>query len=137
MVDLYNRLPRLFEDRTSWSPCKDLAFPKTIRLTVRIVDENSNRRRPFITKSQQRAFGGQVFLKSVSAREKLLQEAVSPLLQSLLFSETSINLTRVNIALTNFQDTVSSPARIPTTESAIPNASSKRRRIDDFFAIKR
>jgi hypothetical protein len=35
--DLYRRLPRLFDDRTAWSTHPELAYPTTIRLTVRLV----------------------------------------------------------------------------------------------------
>lgn len=139
MADLYKRLPRLFEDRINWSTQKDVAYPKTIRLTVRVVDEHKKRRghRPFVTKSRQQAFDGRAFLKSTLDREKQLQEAVSPLLRSLLFSYTTMNLTRVNIALTNFQDIVVSPASISKKKSKTCSKSSmKRRRIDDFFATK-
>ena len=47
---LFDRLPRLLKDRTSWSKRPDSAYPLTIRLTVRVVDEclRSAKRRPFV-----------------------------------------------------------------------------------------
>jgi nucleotidyltransferase/DNA polymerase involved in DNA repair len=162
MRDLYQRLPRLFADRTAWSTHPELAYPKTIRLTVRVVDhysavtkKNKHRQRTSssststtTTNSMQQPFNGRDFLKSApEQRAKLLQDAVTPLLHSLLFqTKTVMDVTRVNIALTNFQDVVGSPQRpskaqgsgsqyaTTRTQGSGTQGSVKRKRIDDFFA---
>jgi nucleotidyltransferase/DNA polymerase involved in DNA repair len=161
MRDLYQRLPRLLADRTAWSTHPELAYPKTIRLTVRVVDHYSavtkkngqHRQRTSsssstsTTNSMQQPFNGRGFLKSApEQRAKLLQDAVTPLLHSLLFqTKTVLDVTRVNIALTNFQDVVGSPQRpskaqgsgsqyaTTRTQGSGTQGSVKRKRIDDFF----
>jgi hypothetical protein len=85
----------------------------------------------------QQSFHGQTFLKCASTpeREQLLRRAVTPLLHSLLFSHREANkktasnfdLTRVNIALTNFQDVVvfgsSSPSPRRRSQQQQPKSS--------------
>jgi hypothetical protein len=144
--DLYRRLPRLFDDRTAWSTHPESAYPTTIRLTVRLVvaktvvePHNSQRScRTTTTKTMQQPFNGQTFLKCASApeREQLLRRAVTPLLHSLLFSHreankktasTNFDVTRINIALTNFQDVVvlgsSSPSPRRRSQQQQPKSS--------------
>ena len=127
--ELYYRLPRLLKHRTEWSTEKEKSFPTCIRLTVRSVDPeqngNKNQRRPVSTKSKQTYIDGQVLLKNVDAVEKqasVLRQAIRPLLNSLVFaaSQGCINITRINVALTGFQD-VAAPSptkRIANTVSS-------------------
>ena len=108
---LLERLPRLLKDRTSWSRCPSKAFPLTLRLTARVVDESlrNTRRRPFVTRSIQCRFDGQRLLKiqALARQSEIIKLAVTPLVRQLLGSRTAndIDVTRLNIALTNFQDT--------------------------------
>jgi hypothetical protein len=111
--DLYIRLPRLFKNRTEWSTDKQNAYPTTIRLTVRSVAQSasvSTSKRPFEARSQQSSFDGRALLmnqSSVHQQRNLLRSAISPLLNSLVFSSSSsggIDVTKINIALCNFQD---------------------------------
>ena len=107
---LFDRLPRLLKDRTSWSKRPDSAYPLTIRLTVRVVDEclRSAKRRPFVTRSAQCRFDGQRLLqtKELTTQGDMIKLAVTPLVRQLLGSSSSkdIDVTRLNIAVTNFQD---------------------------------
>ena len=119
MNDLYRRLPRLFHNRTEWSTDKTKAYPTSIRLTVRSIakefkGDQQQRRRPFSTQSKQMPFDGKQLLNLDAADEKqaivLLRKSVAPLLNALVFSNTNeIDITRINVALTGFQDVASSP----------------------------
>jgi hypothetical protein len=115
MEDLYRRLPRLLKSRTEWSSDSKRAYPTTIRLTVRSVVERAEgdiRRRPFETRSQQMLFDGRTLInEKVNGQEAaaLLRQFVTPLLQSLLLSSGDINVTKLNVGLTNFQDIPVSP----------------------------
>jgi hypothetical protein len=110
--ELFDRLPRLLDERRASS--KDQwhnAYPTTIRLTIRVVDESlklsKTRRRPFITTSKQSPFQGKTLLSMASTKQRnaLLQTAVEPLLNQLLLDVgKSLDVTRVNLATTNFMD---------------------------------
>lgn len=121
LEDLYVRLPRLLKDRQSWSkhPCK--AYPTTLRLTARVLDRNllleqqlsgskKRRRRPFVTRSKQIPFtrGRELVEETDDDRQKaIVKSTVRPLVQSLVLDAIKpgdLNLTRINIAVTNFQD---------------------------------
>lgn len=108
MADLFTRLPRLLDQRQSCSHCAERAFPNTIRVTARVVDKNVQKRRPFATKSKQCGFDGKRLMQvsEASKRSEQLRIAVAPLLESLLFrsAESEINVTRLNVAMTNFSD---------------------------------
>ena len=156
------RLPSLIRDRAAWSSNPKLAYPTNIRLTVRLVDTKiSHRRRPFATTSKQCKINGRLLLEANedSKQSMLLKEWAAPLLKDLIVS-TGIDLTRMNLAVTNFVDldTHQSPLTMAGTsgdsnkrktqssmvsQSASP--SSKRQgvakkmtttRIDHFFAKK-
>jgi hypothetical protein len=104
------RLPRLLRDRKSWSGCPDNAFPVTIRLTVRLVDSNlqNKERRPFVTRSKQKPLDGQdlFMLTDLLKQADFLKQSISPLVSQLLVNAggTNFNVTRLNLAVTNFQD---------------------------------
>lgn len=114
--ELLVRLPRLLDERRASSHNPNMAYPTTIRVTARVVDpkllpshKRRRRRRPFVTNSRQCRFDGKKYLglKSSEARRSLLKQAVTPFVVALvLHNETvpAINLTRINIAVTNFQD---------------------------------
>jgi DNA polymerase iota len=116
MEDLYERLPRLLDDRALWSTAPTKAYPTTIRLTVRSVvrgsllaqqQETHTKRRPFATHSKQMTIDGRaiVELKDTVGRSHLLRQLFVPLLPALLQQTGSkIDVTRINIAVTNFQD---------------------------------
>jgi hypothetical protein len=110
LEDLFVRLPRLLQDRTSWSLDPDHAFPTTIRFTIRMVDPSllhKRRRRPYVTRSKQSPFNGKAFLKQDKNEEQqsvTLKRCITPLLRQLLSDAMDINVTRMNIAVTNFQD---------------------------------
>jgi hypothetical protein len=134
--DLFLRLPRLLEDRMSWALDPDRAFPTTIRLTVRMVDPRLlHKRRPFVTRSKQASVDGKALIqeKDQQNRSLLLKRHVTPLLRQLLApSETKdINVTRLNIAVTNFQDVV---RQTPETLSgqALLSASMQPKRLNPY-----
>jgi len=108
LEDLYRRLPLLLQDRTSWATDPEKAYPTTIRLTIRMVDQQlalRKKRRPYVTKSKQASIDGKrSFLQEsmIERQSQRIQQYVKPLLQQLL--PTVINVTRINIAVTNFQD---------------------------------
>ena len=113
MEDLYRRLPLLLKDRIDWSDNPALAYPTLIRLTARSSFASSGgnqyHNRRFTTRSQQAKIDGQSLCNTkLSSTEKStwLRQKVSPLLQSLLFNSGELNVTRINICLSNFQDTL-------------------------------
>jgi len=128
MEDLYKRLPRLLRERATWSDAPGRAYPSTLRLTVRSVVRGEelhatlkrSRRRPFVTRSKQVPFDGQEVLQG-KAREDKLRRLVEPLLRSLVLSSNDINVTRLSIAVADFQDT--SPARSKMQVARIPSES--------------
>lgn len=171
MCDLYVRLPRLLRERTLWSPCPEKAFPHTIRLTARFgVDDDADavrgggRRRHTVTKSKQSPIteGNKLLELDTEQTADLLRRLLLPLLQALVFRNQPFNVTRLNVALANFQD-VSLPEAHPSVNlvatgsplnvdsslprssndhfvegrnKSIPEPSWKRRRIDQFFVSK-
>ena len=130
---LFERLPRLLKDRTSWSRCPSKAFPLTLRLTARVVDESlrSTKRRPFVTRSIQCRFDGQRLLKiqELARQSEMIKHAVTPLVRQLLGSRTAndLDVTRLNIAVTNFQDTPDSTNVGGTKSSAFVRNGSQGR----------
>lgn len=108
LEELYQRLPLLLQDRVSWATDPQSAYPVTIRLTIRMVDPQlalTKRRRPYITKSKQTSIDGQRYLiheNDIQTHANVIRQHVKPLLQQLLPS--TIDITRINIAVTNFQD---------------------------------
>lgn len=108
MEQLYRRLPRLLLERQEWSISPRLAYPTKVRLTLRTVDEQLvlTRRRPFVTRSKQRLFDGKAFarINDTNQRASFLRKALVPLLQAFGLKSDQINVTRVNIAVTDFQD---------------------------------
>ena len=133
--DLYHRLPRLLKNRTEWSSEKQKAFPTSIRLTVRSVEpegKGDQRRRPTSTKSKQTCIDGKVLLRNQDSVEKqgdFLRQSIVPLLNSLVFASSGdIDITRINVALTGFQDVAaaSSPKAIETRLSPTHHRLSQR-----------
>ena len=109
--DLYHRLPMLLKDRKEWSEHPSLAYPTVIRVTARSSFDpigKGRRDRSFVTRSQQSKFeGGRTICNgglTESETAAVLRQHVTPLLQSLLFTSRTINVTRLNICVTNFQD---------------------------------
>jgi hypothetical protein len=129
MEDLYERLPRLLKERAQWSHAPVKAYPTTIRLTVRSVIKagssmnqlaslQKTRRRPFVTHSKQMAVDGQALmaLEDVNGKRNFLRRIVAPLMRTLLPSAEEINVTRINVATTNFQDVL---LVVPTPHSTV------------------
>ncbi|CAB9512816.1 DNA polymerase IV [Seminavis robusta] len=116
LEELYVRLPCLLKDRREWSQQPHKAYPTTLKLTARVVDRKlllqqpNRRRRPFVTRSKQVPFRGQELMQETNPdRQKMLvQNAVQPLVQSLVLNHSTnngdLNVTRLNIAVTKFQD---------------------------------
>jgi impB/mucB/samB family C-terminal domain len=109
--DLYRRLPLLLHDRKEWSEYPSLAYPTVIRVTARSSFDliaKGRRDRSFTTRSQQSKFeGGRAICNdglNASDAAAILRQSVTPLLHSLLFTSQVINVTRLNICVTNFQD---------------------------------
>mmetsp|Transcript_9068 Transcript_9068/g.13242 ORF Transcript_9068/g.13242 Transcript_9068/m.13242 type:complete len:329 (-) Transcript_9068:256-1242(-) len=112
---LFVRLPKLLDERKLSSHAPQLAYPTTIRLSVRVVDpslvkkneEANTRRRPFLTVSKQFPFDGKRLLNSnnAHARSNFLQSLILPPLDTLLYRwRHCINVTKINVAVTNFAD---------------------------------
>ena len=126
---LYPRLSLLLDDRRRQSTSvsasvsldrSDASYPTTIRLTARLVDPgliaekvnegDGRRRRPYRTTSRQCEFAaGKRLMLTVDPKErsKILREAVLKLAGKVLPQEdgaraTSLDVTRLSIAVTNF-----------------------------------
>lgn len=107
MEDLYERLPRLLNDRAKWSNNSMNAYPTTVRLTVRFAldSKRPNGSSTTILKSQQTRCSGQALLNAqYQTQVALLRSMVQPLLDSLVLTLASYNISRINVALTNFRD---------------------------------
>lgn len=110
MDELYDRFPRLLNDRTKWSSDPNNAYPTTVRLTVRFVLDGDPRgltagSTRTVLKSQQSRCNGQALLDSRSdAQVSLIRSMVHPLLKSLVLSLEKFNISRINVAFTNFCD---------------------------------
>lgn len=121
--DLFVRLPQLLQDRSDSSEDPSKSFPTTLRLTARTVDYNlSHKRRPYTTHSKQTKIRGKALLeaKSVTEQAALLKEWIKPLAQQLLLTpgrQEDIDVTRLNIAATNFQDGTRSSSLFHTPTS--------------------
>jgi hypothetical protein len=116
--ELFVRLPRLLKDRKSWSPLPQSAYPRTIRLSLRMVDASlrNRKRRPFQTTSKQAPFDGNSLMREQDLHKQsdLLKRSVFPLVHQLVEAHhgEEIDVTRINIAVTNFQDIPAPPAGI-------------------------
>jgi hypothetical protein len=116
LQDLFQRLPRLLDDRRANSECPDQSYPTTIRLTAGIVDKQllHTKKRPFVTRSKQCTFSAGKALMAetgnVTKRIELIRKAVTPLVESLVLNDGNINVVRINIAVTGFQDLQESPS---------------------------
>ena len=125
--DVCRRLPELLRERVAISNNPSLAYPSTLRLTVRLViDPNSSdskralqgRRRPFETFSCQTIFPGQKLLvMEDSEKPNFLFDKMSPMLRTLVLDKPVFDVTRLNLGVANFHDletgsgTVASPAK--------------------------
>lgn len=121
--DLCWRLPRLLDDRRINSHSPDQAYPTTIRVTAGVVDGRlaTTKRRPFVTKSKQCNFAsvGKALMATSDEveRSEILHEASRPLINGLLCNGGEIDVVRLNIAVTGFQD-LAAPAESPSTASS-------------------
>lgn len=112
--DVCRRLPELLRERINISNQPSLAYPSTLRLTVRLVIEPSQkdlkgtqrgRRRPFETSSRQSTFPGKKLLETEdSEKPKCLFQHMSAMLRTLVLDKPAFDVTRLNLAVTNFND---------------------------------
>jgi hypothetical protein len=107
MEDLYQRLPLLLLDRASWAKEPKMSYPSKIRLTARFLDPqiSTGKRRPSKVTSRQSPFDGQRYLvheTDLRIQSESIKKHIQPLLRELL--PTKIDVTRINIAVTDFQD---------------------------------
>jgi hypothetical protein len=106
--EFFRRLPRLLDERQSISLDPASAFPTTLRLTARVVDKalQASKRRPFTTRSKQVPFDGKTYManKEQKRRHAMMQKILDPMIRGLVFDQGAINVTRINLAVTNFQD---------------------------------
>jgi impB/mucB/samB family C-terminal domain len=122
MEDLYRRLPLLLKDRMEWSDHPSLAYPTVIRITARSsIDKigSGRKNRKFITRSTQCKFDGKLLcnnLLNANETTTLLRRSVTPLLRSLLFTSSDINVTRLNICVSNFQDIDVVASHVPVAQ---------------------
>jgi hypothetical protein len=105
------RLSQLLSDRIAYSPNPKLAYPSTLRLTVRLIDPSlSHLRRPYVTRSKQVAIQGKMLMSAAAeagSEAVLLKQWVAPLVKNLLVDHrdaTDLDITRINLAVTNFAD---------------------------------
>lgn len=111
---LYARLPRLVKNRNQWSTKHpERAFPTSLRLVVRFVVPRSHpsiavrgRSRPFVTTGKQCRFDGKTFVKlgNTELQADFIRRHIEPLAKMLIYAQGKFDVTRVNIALSNFQD---------------------------------
>lgn len=124
--DLCFRLPRLLLDRQGNSDSPTRAYPITLRLTAAVVDpqlvRSKKKRRPFVTRSKQCNFscGKALIAEETDEAEKseVVHKAVAPLVNALVLNDGDINVVRLNIAVTGFQDLES--ALSPSSTAASP-----------------
>mmetsp|Transcript_32120 Transcript_32120/g.96247 ORF Transcript_32120/g.96247 Transcript_32120/m.96247 type:complete len:356 (+) Transcript_32120:1304-2371(+) len=106
--DLFVRLSKLLDERKLNSVLPNHAYPRSLRVSVRLVDKSLKVKRPFVSSSKQCSFNGNSLLRmnDRDQRVKFLWKVVSPLLGSLLPEGASqpVDLTKLNIAATNFGD---------------------------------
>ena len=132
---LCGRLVHLLKERKINASDPELAYPETLRLTIRFVDRSVEKgRRPFRTISKQITISyGKKLVgddsscgdNDISARN-ILSQVLNPMLDILLHkSKQDINLTRMNIAATNFVDI--------TSRETSNGANSKQHKVSDFF----
>lgn len=121
LQELTMRLPRLLLERRTNSSTPSLSYPTILRLTAAVVDKSIQKRRPFVTRSKQCSFpSGKALMEETeeTSQSEILLKAATPLVKNLLLKNTSdINLVRLNIAVTGFQDleSTSSPSTSTTT----------------------
>jgi len=115
LEDLLVRLLKLLDERMWTSDRPELAFPTTFRVTIRNRVENENKQgRNNMTISKQCPLNGKKLLSIEDSTQKikLLRHATGALLKALFppemssFSKTrdKINVTKINLAATNFAD---------------------------------
>lgn len=125
--DVCRRLPDLLDERASISRNPSMAYATTIRLTVRLVVKDMSesemasrgrRRRPFQTFSKQSSFQGKSMLTlKEDEKPSFLFQNILPLLQSLVLGNSSMDVTRLNLAVTNFCDLDCQTAMTSSTRS--------------------
>ena len=133
---LSHRLPRILKDRISWSSTPELAYPRTIRLTVRkvVCKAPSGRSRPFVTNSKQSPVDGKALLKlqdDHKAQGTFLKPIILSLFNSLMEDPTKFDITRFNVAVCNFHD-LGQNARV-SPSNKICASPSRNDRIDNHF----
>lgn len=83
----------------------EMRSPQTSKWETNSRSNQRDRRRSHVTKSKQAHIDGQRLLSLTLEEQALcLRRATSPLLQELVVSNTPVNITRLNIALTDFAD---------------------------------
>ena len=114
--DLFRRLPRLLDDRCDSSQ----SFPNTIRLTATVVDRSIQKKRPFVTRSKQCSFDGKRLMmeRDSTNKSEQLRKAVTPLVNYLVFGDVEINVVRLNVAVTDFQDLLESSSSLTSPWAA-------------------
>ena len=133
--ELCTRLPPLVMDRVAWSKTPEMAYPTTLRLTMREINPLATQRSSrSITRSKQVGVstqwgkilsGSSPTALSNTEREakatQMLQQLAIPLLRHLLSqrdNSTSLNITRMNLALANFQDAVVQDMSHPSSSAS-------------------
>ena len=113
MNDVCKRLPHLLKERSLISNNPLLAYPTTLRLTVRLVifpNDSSKKpprsqRRPFETFSKQSTFQGKKLMgMDDSEKPEFLFKTMASILHVLVLEKPSFDVTRLNLAATNFCD---------------------------------
>ena len=117
MEDLYRRLPLLLHDRASWANDPKKSYPHTIRLTLRLLlwdpqMSSTTKRRSSRVTSRQCRFDGLRFLvqeTDLGIQSESIKKHVLPMLREMLLPK--IDVTRINISVTGFQDIAISKAQ--------------------------
>lgn len=113
--DVCSRLPALLHERYRISNNPLLAHPGTLRLTVRLMidpdtasrklQSTRSRRRPFETFSKQTPFPGKKLLHmKESQKPDFIYQHMLGMLRTLVLDKPSFDVTRLNLAVTNFGD---------------------------------
>uniref|UniRef100_A0A6U5M9N7 UmuC domain-containing protein n=1 Tax=Corethron hystrix TaxID=216773 RepID=A0A6U5M9N7_9STRA len=109
------RLPKLLEERRQNSALPSLAFPNTVRVSMRNLtreDETSEGTAKGVCTTRQQKINGQLLMETSNESERvnILRSAVVPLIHEILDKGRKVNddiqknFTRINIAVTNFSD---------------------------------
>jgi len=122
---LIPRLLRLLDQRKESSQIPKIAYPTSLRLTLRFVDNTlqNSRMRPFRSMSKQQPINGKILMwehDRLNSRISVLRSSTTELLNILLASyRDNLNITRMNLAVTAFADV------LPSQNKSLPDSNNQ------------